>query len=165
MGGVGRRTGKARDEARDFLGIQSKAAAIGCDDTESAVTGAALHVLKGVVRQAKRVRGILFGRAWFRGRRLAPGTLQSAHRYRPRLGHTPELYDGPRHQLHGDWCGGVERIQNSLSCGAPRGGAQASITPSVRSPPHLGHCSPTAYEGCMGAGGSFPGCTPWSPAS
>ena len=62
VGDVGPRKGQVRDEAWNLPGVPSEVAAIASDVTEAAhVRGAALQVLKGVVRQAERVRGILLG--------------------------------------------------------------------------------------------------------
>ena len=96
VGDVGPRTGQVCDEARDVPGVRPEAAAIGRDHTEAAhVRGAALQVLHRVMRQAVRIRGILFWRARIWGWRFTSGTLQPAHRYRSALGHTPERHNGP----------------------------------------------------------------------
>ena len=76
VGDVGPPTGQVCDEAWDVSGVRPEAAAVGRDHPEAAhVRGAALQVLKRVVRQAEHIRGILFWRARFWGWRLAAGPL------------------------------------------------------------------------------------------
>ena len=104
-------------------------------------------------RMRHTLRGVLVP-----GAAARTGALQSAHRYRRGLGHNPELDGGPRCYVHGDCYGGVEAETEYAFRGAPQGGAEASLTPAVRSLPRLEHFSPTAYEGCGVIGGSSPGC-------
>ena len=84
---------------------------------------------------------------------LRTGCLAVGPLVQPRLGHTPELDDGPRRHLDGDSCGGVEADKEESLPRGPRGRGRGLAYPGCAESSTAGALQPHGIEGLKGARG------------